>query len=193
MPSNLRRHNEPGHTHFWTISCYHRLGFLFQDKMKQVAVDGLKVVQADFNICLVGYVIMPDHVHVLIYPHAHGCDTPINISKLLNRFKQHTGYYGKACLRDYWHQHDRLWSEPLNQWARGTLDRQDLWNPRGYDFNIDRQHTLLEKLEYCHKNPITRGLVDAPEDWPWSSYRFYEMDDRSALTMDWNGQWPIIW
>jgi len=46
---------------------------------------------------------------------------------------------------------------------------------------------------YCHKNPITRGLVHVAEDWPWSSYRFYELDHRSMLAMDWDGARPIVW
>lgn len=53
--------------------------------------------------------------------------------------------------------------------------------------------TLLEKLDYCHKNPITRGLVDRAEDWAWSSYCYYENGDESVLKMDWDGSWPIVW
>ena len=66
-------------------------------------------------------------------------------------------------------------------------------NARGYDFNVERHKTLLEKIDYCHKNPVTRELVGHPQDWPWSSFRFYELDDRSTLSMDWDGSWPIVW
>ena len=47
-------------------------------------------------------------------------------------------------------------------------------NTRGYDRNIFTEGELHEKLDYCHKNPITRGLVGYAADWKWSSYRFYE-------------------
>ena len=67
------------------------------------------------------------------------------------------------------------------------------WNRRRHLFNVYRFKKLREKLDYCHRNPITRGLVDRPEQWCWSSYRYYELDDRSVLAMDWDGQWPIIW
>src|SRR5262245_42091535 len=59
--------------------------------------------------------------------------------------------------------------------------KQVVFNTRSYDFNITRFDTLIEKIDYCHKNPITRGLVDAPDQWKWSSFRFYELDDRSVL------------
>ena len=51
----------------------------------------------------------------------------------------------------------------------------------------------MEKLNYCHKNPITRGIVKRPEEWAWSSYRYYEFGERFPLTMNWDGAWPIIW
>ncbi len=193
MPSRLQRYDQPGHVHFWTISCYQRLGFFHKDGMKQVVVGGLCLLQRKFGVCLVGYVVMPEHVHLLLYPHSRACDEPIPVSRLLNTFKQHVGYHGKAWLRDYWRTHHWLWSELLQRWARGGFAEQALWTTRGYDFNIDRHETLLEKLDYCHKNPITRGLVDRAEDWHWSSYRYYEMNDSDVLAMDWDGRWPIAW
>ena len=51
----------------------------------------------------------------------------------------------------------------------------------------------MTKLDYCNKNPLTRGLVDKPDDWAWSSYRYYELDDHTVLSMDWDGRWPIEW
>lgn len=193
MPAHLRRFDEPGHIHFWTISCHRRLGFFHHDDMKRIVIAALRLLQAKYEICLVGYVVMPDHVHVLLYPHARACDQPTNIATLLSAFKQHVGFHGKAWLRDYWRVHRRLWSAPLTDWARGDATGKPVWNTRGYDFNIHRRDTLIEKLNYCHKNPITRGLADRAENWPWSSYRFYELDDRSVFAMDWDRGWPIVW
>jgi hypothetical protein len=110
-------------------------------------------------------------VHVLLYPQRRGDTQPVPISRLLQAFKQHTGFYGKRRLQDLLKQRGRLWSEPLNEWARGGLPGKSIWNTRGYDFNINREDTLLEKLEYCHHNPVIRDLVDSADQWPWSSYR----------------------
>jgi len=193
MPSQLRRYDQPGDCHFWTISSNRRLTFFQDDGLKQIVVDGLKVIRQRFGICLIGYVIMPDHVHIILNPHAQGEDEPIPISKLLHAFKQHVGYYGKQRLRKIWRERGQLWSAPLNTWALGDRGEQRIWNIRGYDFNIRTDKALLEKLNYCHKNPITRGLVERAEDWRWSSYRCYEYHDFSVMRMDWNGSWPIIW
>ncbi len=69
MPSRLRRWDEPGHVHFWTVSCYRRLTFFWHDAMKRVAVDGLRVLQERFGVCLIAYVVMPEHRHLVVYPH----------------------------------------------------------------------------------------------------------------------------
>jgi putative transposase len=182
VPSGLRRYDEPGHIHFWTLSCFRRLGFFHHDDMKRVVIEALRMLKVKFSICLIGYVIMPEHVL-----------DPLPISMLLNAFKQYVGYHGKAALRDYWQQHRAFWSQPLNCWARGDFGRQSLWTTRGYDFNIDREATLVEKLDYCHKNPVTREIVGHPEDWRWSSYRYYELHDATVLAMDWDGCWPVTW
>ncbi|MCA9251436.1 MAG: transposase [Phycisphaerae bacterium] len=193
MPKHLRRYDEPGDSHFLTISCQRRLTFFHDDTMKQIVVDGLRILQERFKVCVVGYVIMPEHVHVILYPHARGGDAPVPISKLLYAFKKHVGFHGKQRLREIWREVGRLWSEPLNAWATGDKEDQTIWNVRGYDFNVRHHKALLQKLDYCHKNPITRGLVDRAEDWAWSSYRYYELGDESVLKMDWDGAWPIEW
>ncbi|HUW81990.1 MAG TPA: transposase [Phycisphaerae bacterium] len=193
MPSQLRRYDEPGHVHFWTISCYRRLSFFHDDVMRRIAVDAFAGLHRRFGVCLIGYVVMPDHVHLLLYPHAPGDSTPIPVRRLLQWFKQQVGYYGKRRLEEIMNSRGCLWSEPLNEWARQGLRRGSIWNVRGHDFNIDRRDTLMEKLDYVHANPITRGLVLRADEWESSSHRYYECPGTSALSMHWGGQWPIEW
>jgi putative transposase len=47
------------------------------------------------------------------------------------------------------------------------------WQARYYDFNLWSERKFTEKLRYIHRNPVKRGLVKRPEDWPWSSFRHY--------------------
>ena len=55
-----------------------------------------------------------------------------------------------------------------NQWARNSDP-----GSRGYDFNVWTEKKRIEKLRYIHRNPVARGLVASPEQWPWSSFRRY--------------------
>ena len=66
------------------------------------------------------------------------------------------------------------------------------WKTRAYDCNVTSETAFRIKLDYIHKNPVTRGLVRCADQWVWSSYRFYECDDSSVIAMDWDGSWPIV-
>ncbi len=59
-----------------------------------------------------------------------------------------------------------------------------VWQRRYYAMNIFTEKKRLEKLAYMHRNPVKRGLVSSPEQWPWSSFRFYDLEDASVLRMD---------
>jgi putative transposase len=59
-----------------------------------------------------------------------------------------------------------------------------LWQRRFYPFEVFSERKFQQKLDYLHNNPVTRGLVSSPGDWPWSSWRFYYWEDASLLRMD---------
>ncbi len=161
--------------------------------MKHVAVSASHRLQQDFGVCLLAYVIMPEHLHVILYPHRRQGGELVPISELLGAFKQHLGFHGKERLRQVWRSQRRLWSEPLNRWALGEFDKREIMHERGYDRNIFSESEFREKVDYVHKNPITRGLVPRAELWRWSSYRYHMLGDSSLIRMDWNGAWPIQW
>jgi hypothetical protein len=55
-----------------------------------------------------------------------------------------------------------------------------------------RSDEYRHELGNIHSNPITRGIVERVDQWIWSSYRYYEYDDDSVITMDWDGSRPIV-
>ena len=59
-----------------------------------------------------------------------------------------------------------------------------LWQHRYYDFNVYSHQKFQEKLKYIHRNPITRGLVAKPEDWPWSSFLHYATGARRPVEVE---------
>ncbi|MGO9274709.1 MAG: hypothetical protein ACLQOO_31525 [Terriglobia bacterium] len=62
--------------------------------------------------------------------------------------------------------------------------RYRVWQRRFYPFNVHSEKKRLEKLDDMHNNPVQRGLVSSADQWPWSSFRFYYLNDSSVLTMD---------
>jgi putative transposase len=59
-----------------------------------------------------------------------------------------------------------------------------LWQSRYYDRNVRDHAEFVEKLRYIHRNPVKRGLVDRPEDWPWSSFRHYATGEKGAVEIE---------
>jgi putative transposase len=58
------------------------------------------------------------------------------------------------------------------------------WQARFYDFNVYSDRKRREKLDYMHRNPVTRRLVRRPQDWLWSSYLSYERGEAGLIPID---------
>jgi putative transposase len=161
MPSGLKRIYGQGHWHFITFSCYRRLPLLKTVRARDVFVRELAKVREELGFRLLGYVVMPEHVHLLMSEPPE--DTP---STALHRLK----------LRVARRLRKRGRRGSTAQVALPFVDGGALrafWQARFYDFNVYSQRKKLEKLHYMHANPIMRRLVEHPVQWPWSSWAFY--------------------
>src|ERR1035438_7237302 len=58
------------------------------------------------------------------------------------------------------------------------------------DFNVSSSEKRIEKLRYMHRNPVKRGLVTAPEDWKWSSFRAYACGEGGLVRVNCQ-EWPL--
>jgi len=101
----------------------------------------LETVRRRYAFVVAGYVLMPEHVHLLVgEPQVSPLATAIQV------LKQQTS----------------------RKLKKGGADQ--LWERRYYDFNVRSEEKRVEKLRYMHRNPLKRGLVGRPDDWPWSSF-----------------------
>jgi hypothetical protein len=66
MPSRLKRFHASGQAHFVTFSCYHRMALLHLDPAKQTFEAALERVRGTFHLYIYGYVVMPEHIHLLV-------------------------------------------------------------------------------------------------------------------------------
>ena len=169
----MKRFEGLGHARYLTFSCYQRLPLLNNDRIKQVFVDRLHAVRLERPFQLWAWVIMPEHVHLLIFPRLpeHPVDTILHslkrpvAEKVLGRWKQ-------------------INAEILNRVADRN-GRLHFWQTGGgYDRNIASEDELWEKVTYIHENPVRRGLVDRAIDWPWSGARWYAGRGDCLLEID---------
>ncbi|WP_263373106.1 REP-associated tyrosine transposase [Granulicella aggregans] len=143
MPNNLKRYQESGSYHFVTFSCYHRLPYLDDDLIRMTFLDRLEWLRQKHEFYVFGYVLMPEHVHLLVSePKRYKLAAALNVLKV-----------------------------EVSKQAKGN--RKQFWQTRYYDFNVVTSAKLVEKLRYMHRNPVKRGLVAEPQDWHWSSICHY--------------------
>jgi putative transposase len=67
---------------------------------------------------------------------------------------------------------------------QGRREAGEFWQGRLFDRALRTVKEYLETVEYIPMNPVRRGLVSSPGDWPWSSWRFYFLREVSILGMD---------
>ncbi|MFZ0814302.1 MAG: transposase [Candidatus Sulfotelmatobacter sp.] len=161
MPTNLHRYYGAGYTHFITTSCYQRRPLLGTPRSRDLFLEVMERVRQRHKFVVVGYVVMPEHVHLLFTEPERG-----NPSLVLAALKQ---TFAHRLLRELraktGAEIDALWNTPI---AAGHV-----WQRRFYDFVVFTEKKRLEKLRYMHRNPVERGLVMKPEEWRWSSFRHY--------------------
>jgi len=144
MPWGLKRFQQARCLHFVTFSCHHRDPLLANPHARDVFEQILERVRRWYGFFVLGYVVMPEHVHLLISEPERG-----QLSLALQMLKRNTAYQ----LR--------------------LPEGSPFWQPRYYDFNVWSEDKRIEKLRYIHRNPVKRGLVERAEDWLWSSFRHY--------------------
>lgn len=66
MPKGLRRFHHTGDWHFITCSCYHRQKFLDSVRRRDLFLDIFEQVRAKYDFVVAGYVVTPEHFHLLI-------------------------------------------------------------------------------------------------------------------------------
>ena len=168
MAYKLIRHYGRGHLHFITFTCYRRLPLLRSVRGRNAFVQILGEVRDRYGFYLVGYVVMPEHIHLLIGEPAKGTPSTViqvlkqRVSRRLRRRKRNAAGQFRLAFAG----------------VDDSLRR--FWQRRFYDFNVWSLKKRVEKLHYMHMNPLKRKLVDHPRDWPWSSFTFYS-DLKSGL------------
>ena len=160
MPKGLKRIYGFGQLHFITFSCYRRLPLLGSPGARNRFVRVLDQVRKEYSFHLVGYVVMPEHVHLLISEPLRG-----NPSTVLKMLKQRVSLKLRCKVR-----RKISAAQQSFQFAPSRMRLPQFWQKRFYDFNVWSRKKKVEKLHYMHMNPVKRGLVERPDRWIWSSY-----------------------
>jgi len=138
----------------------------------EIAIDELSKATDYFSVAVVGYVLMPSHMHFLL-----GFSQIGQLSKFMQSFKILSSKAVKQSVNSViigglWHD--------------GTFN---LWKPRFDDLIIVSEEQFRTKLNYIHNNPVKAGLVSDPCEWPNSSASDWLKDRKGPLRVDKNFRW----
>ena len=141
---------------------------------RDLFLEVLESTRLSYRFIIVGYVVMPEHVHLLLdEPQRASLSTAIKVLK--QSFSRRIHNMGCPTRAGF---------------ARvGSIAR--FWQTRFYDFNVWTEKKRIEKLRYMHRNPVVRGLVEKPDQWRWSSFRHYAYGEVGTVQI--NAIFPPKW
>jgi putative transposase len=126
------------------------------------------------NAKCVGFVVMPDHLHVIVW---------LSVTGQLTRFMHGWKRMSSFRIRN-WYRENRV--EYFDEFGEG--DR--FWQPKYYSFKIYACQKREERLHYRHRNPIRAGLVKTAIDWRWSFARWHNDRSTAEAPIEWIGDAP---
>jgi len=152
-----------GASHFVTFSTYGRRNLLAAPEARDIVMAHLDALACDDRVKVSGFVIMPDHVHALLW-----FKDDRELAKVMNVWK--TG--SARTLRRLYEEGMPWMFEQLEKTRDGRV-RISFWQTRYHDVNISSHDKARVKLGYMHHNPVKESLCSSPAQWRWSSYLWY--------------------
>jgi len=182
LHKHLPKFNDNSYVHFVTATTHGNYPYFKNEEFCRMLIEELGFYTSKASFTLIGYVVMPDHVHILLW--WDKTERPeLSISKIMQGIKGATARRIVDLMKVGRKEHLLLPNTVAQEQVpcRGQTPtrshRQNLkyrlWRPGFYDFNIYDEGKLLEKLNYIHHNPVKTGLVRSPGDYKWSSYGLY--------------------
>ena len=170
MTEGLHRFYGGNDLHFLTFSCCRRLPLFMNLAHCDLFLKIFDRVRRRYRFVVLGYVVMPEHVHLLVSePQRENLSTAIQAIKAgVVRSMRCSGVGVVAAPRS--RKSGETWGTPV---SGASVHPYRFWQARFYDFNVWTERKRVEKLRYIHRNPVERGLVSPPEQWRWSSFRWY--------------------
>ena len=168
-----RRFEIANQPRFLTFSCYKRLPLFGNDAIKDEFAKRLELIHVRLGLKLCAWVVMPEHVHLIIVPNLPEVSTPQILSAIKRPFAE-------LVLRRW-----KQFKAPILRNIGVATNRYRFWQAGGgYDRNIRHEAEMIQKINYINANPVNRGLVDKPVYWRWSSARWYAGSRDGSVDVD---------
>ena len=154
------------HGRFLNFSCFQNRAFLKSERAKAWLIASVQLAMDKHEVDLWAYVIMPTHVHLMVFPR--------RVETLMSRFV--------STLKQSVSKRALAWVEKntpffLPQMAdvapNGEITHRFWQRGPGFDRNLWSPKAIRNGIKYIHMNPVVDKLCKHPHEWPWSSAGWY--------------------
>lgn len=177
----VKRYRIEGSIFYITSNIYNRIKVFTRPSFIIPIIDSLNYYRYQYDCKLIGYVIMADHIHLLIWP---------RLEKVITDFMRDLKRFTSGRLTRQAKVENRAdWVKRFEE-AGTETERAEykVWQDSFWEQGIYTEEFLKQKLNYIHLNPVRAGLCTVAEDYPFSSYRNYYLGSSELIEIDteWN-------
>ncbi len=149
-------------TQFFTATIYEWQPVLADEQYKNIVIESLQFLVAEKRTELNAFVIMHNHIHLIWQAMNNFTPSAIQAS-----FMKYTAQQIKRSLT-------KTNSDMLASFKVSKYDRDyQIWKREPLSIELIAESMFIQKLEYIHYNPVSAGLCKVPEEYYYSSAKFY--------------------
>ncbi len=148
-------------TYFFTVVTHNRRKILCEPENVDLLRNAFRYVMKQHPFKIDAIVILPEHLHCL-------WTLPENDADFSNRWRLIKSYFSRQCQDKY---------QGKISTSRQHKGEKAVWQRRFWEHQIRDERDLVSHVEYIHYNPVRHGLVNAPKDWPYSSFHRYVQNE----------------
>jgi putative transposase len=174
MGTRHRQELEKFPLRFVTTTCKDWLHLLQSHAIMQIVADSLTFLNGKYKVQIVGYVFMPNHIHMLMF-----LEDGKTLSSYMRDFKKFTS----VKIRKQLEAEEQYSLVEQMRFIKGA-QKLKVWQDRFDDFYITNPKSFLIKLNYIHNNPLKRGLAKSAADYKYSSAGYYERETEGILKIN---------
>lgn len=147
-----------------------------EEKYCQIIIDSLNYCRKNKGLLLFGFVIMPNHIHLIV-----SSKERLPLTDIMRDFKRHTSKLISKMLEE---DNEKLFLYIFQKAKRTQKTKYKVWQDEYHPEAIYSEKWFYQKLNYLHNNPVRKGFVVKPEDWKYGSARNWILDDHSTISLD---------
>jgi REP element-mobilizing transposase RayT len=170
MSSKYKFHNPDG-IYFITFAVVRWVDVFTRDNYREIILDSLKFCQKEKGLRLHAYVIMTNHLHLIISRQGDYL-----LENIMRDFKKFTSSQLIKAIKENPYESRKEWMIEIFE-VEGRRNPNNkffqFWQQDNHPIELTSNKMMGQKLDYLHNNPVKQSFVNRPEGFPWSSMANY--------------------